>query len=89
MAGYGGRLFTQKHAWWVWGSWVADIAGGLFGAFIYDSFIFTGGESPVNYPPRRRKRAYLIKKMKFRNRLGRKRHQNADIESAIRNVENE
>ncbi|EYE90403.1 MIP/aquaporin family protein [Aspergillus ruber CBS 135680] len=89
MAGYGGRLFTQKHAWWVWGSWVADIAGGLFGAFIYDSFIFTGGESPVNYTPRRRKRAYLIKKMKFRNRLGRKRHQNADIESAIRNVENE
>ncbi|ODM23354.1 hypothetical protein SI65_00943 [Aspergillus cristatus] len=84
MAGYGGRLFTQQHAWWVWGSWVADIAGALFGAFIYDLFIFTGGESPVNYPPIRRRRAFTVKKAKLKSKLlGRKRHETADIEAAL------
>lgn len=88
MAGYGGKLFTRQHAWWVWGSWVADIVGALFGAFVYDLFIFTGGESPVNYPLKRRKRAFLMKKMKLRSKLRYKQHRNPDIEAALHDLEN-
>ncbi|KAL3454134.1 aquaporin-like protein [Aspergillus insuetus] len=74
MAGWGGGMFTEYHAWWVWGPWVADIAGGLFGGFLYDLVVFTGGESPINYPPRRRKRALLLKERNVRKKthLGRK-----------------
>lgn len=85
MAGYGGHLFTEKHAWWVWGPWVADIFGGLFGAFMYDMFIFTGGESPVNYPPGRMRRALRIKAQKLRGPVGRNRPQDnhRDVEAAV------
>jgi aquaglyceroporin related protein len=34
---------------WAYGPWGASISGALFGGFIYDLFIFVGGESPVNY----------------------------------------
>jgi len=33
---------------WLWGCWCGDILGGLFGATLYDSLIFTGAESPMN-----------------------------------------
>jgi aquaglyceroporin related protein len=36
-------------AYWAWGPWGASVSGALFGGFIYDLFIFVGGESPVNY----------------------------------------
>lgn len=78
MAGYGGHLFKERHAWWVWGPWVATVAGGLFGAFTYDLLIFTGGESPVNYPASRRKRALLIRKLKFQNKFFGKKHKRRD-----------
>ncbi|KAJ5905412.1 uncharacterized protein N7473_002328 [Penicillium subrubescens] len=42
MAGWGGQLFRETHAWWVWGPWCADISGALFGALVYDALIFTG-----------------------------------------------
>lgn len=53
--GYGGELFRDP--WWVYGPWVATIFGAIFGAGVYDVFIFVGGESPINYPKRRMKRA--------------------------------
>lgn len=87
MAGWGGHLFREKHAWWVWGPWVAGITGGLFGAFIYDLTMFTGGESPINYPPRRRKRALLMKEKTWRERLGIGRHKVGDLEKAARDNE--
>lgn len=34
---------------WAYGPWGASVAGSLLGGFIYDLFIFVGGESPVNY----------------------------------------
>lgn len=59
MAGYGGETFTVRDAWWFWGGGVATISGCFFGATLYDTFIFIGGESPINYAPRRRRRAKL------------------------------
>lgn len=83
MAGWGGNIFREYHAWWVWGPWIADITGGLFGALIYDMAIFTGGESPVNYPPRRRKRAYRVRALNFRKKLRIGRKKLPDLERSV------
>jgi aquaglyceroporin related protein len=54
--GYGGGN-TFGNSYWIWGPWCATISGAIFGAFLYDALIFVGGESPVNYPRKRIKRA--------------------------------
>lgn len=36
-------------AYWAYGPFGAATSGAIFGGFIYDLFIFVGGESPVNY----------------------------------------
>ena len=64
IAGYGTTTFTAMNYWWIWGPWCATISGALFGGAVYDVFIFVGGESPVNYPPRRRKK--VVKKWQTR-----------------------
>ncbi|RDW58533.1 putative aquaglyceroporin [Aspergillus mulundensis] len=87
MAGWGGTLFSEYHVWWIWGPWVADIAGGLFGGLMYDLIIFTGGESPVNYPPRRRRRAFLMKSRNTRARMGMGRRKIPDLERAVKENE--
>ncbi|KAJ5214052.1 hypothetical protein N7449_001221 [Penicillium cf. viridicatum] len=87
MAGWGGHLFREYHAWWVWGPWVADITGALFGALIYDMAIFTGGESPVNYPPRRRKRAYRVRALNLRKKLRIGKRRLPDLEHSIADTE--
>jgi aquaglyceroporin related protein len=87
MAGWGGHLFRETHAWWVWGPWCADISGALFGALVYDMAIFTGGESPVNYPPRRRKRAYRVRALNLRKKLGLGKHKIGDVERSVRELE--
>ncbi|KAI0515063.1 aquaporin-like protein [Xylaria bambusicola] len=45
--------------WWIYGPWLSTLAGSLIGCSIYDSFIFVGSESPINYraPEKYRKRA--------------------------------
>ncbi|SCU92283.1 LADA_0F15588g1_1 [Lachancea dasiensis] len=50
MIGYGPHAFHLTHWWWTWGTWGGPIAGGITGALVYDVFIFTGCESPINYP---------------------------------------
>jgi aquaglyceroporin related protein len=55
--GYGPEVFTVRDAWWVYGAWGATISGALVGGLLYDVAIFVGGESPVNYPRSRRRRA--------------------------------
>lgn len=42
-----------KTGWWVYGPWAATMVGSLIGCIIYDTFVFVGSESPVNYryPP--------------------------------------
>lgn len=66
--GYGTES-TFGSSYWFWGPWCGPIAGALFGAFLYDSAIFVGGESPVNYPRRRIKRALKKKKSKWSRRF--------------------
>lgn len=66
--GYGTET-TFKGSYWFWGPWGGPILGALFGAFLYDSAIFVGGESPVNYPRRRIKRALNKKKSKWSKRF--------------------
>lgn len=39
---------TSTVQYWLWCCWCADILGGLFGAALYDTLIFTGAESPMN-----------------------------------------
>ncbi|USP74583.1 hypothetical protein yc1106_01857 [Curvularia clavata] len=34
---------------WAYGSWGASISGALCGGLLYDTCVFVGGESPVNY----------------------------------------
>jgi aquaglyceroporin related protein len=54
IVGYGGELFTVSDAWWIYGAWGATISGALMGGLLYDGAIFVGGESPINYPRKRR-----------------------------------
>ncbi|RYO96729.1 hypothetical protein DL764_007415 [Monosporascus ibericus] len=44
--------------WWLYGPWLATLAGSIIGCAIYDSFVFIGTESPINYrvPEKFRKR---------------------------------
>ncbi|ESZ90273.1 hypothetical protein SBOR_9342 [Sclerotinia borealis F-4128] len=53
--GYGREVFTVSNAWWIYGAWGATITGALIGGGLYDVAIFVGGESPVNYPRKRRR----------------------------------
>ncbi|CAJ2509509.1 Uu.00g145350.m01.CDS01 [Anthostomella pinea] len=65
--GYGrGTLFGDSY--WFYGPWVATVTGAVVGAGLYDVAIFVGGESPINYPRRRIRRAGH----KWRKRWGRR-----------------
>ncbi|THX05013.1 aquaporin-like protein [Aureobasidium pullulans] len=55
--------------WWLYGPFLACIPGGIVGAALYDICIFTGGESPVNYPRKRIWRAGHKAKKKWSRRL--------------------
>ncbi|EPE26906.1 Aquaporin-like protein [Glarea lozoyensis ATCC 20868] len=66
--GYGGGN-TFGNSYWVWGPWCATISGAIFGAFLYDALIFVGGESPVNYPRKRIKRAGTKWKRRWAGRI--------------------
>lgn len=65
--GYSNDLFLNPY--WFYGPWVGAVSGAFFGGFLYDFFIFTGGESPVNYPLERTQRAMKKSRMKWRRRL--------------------
>ncbi|KAJ5925183.1 hypothetical protein N7454_007822 [Penicillium verhagenii] len=65
--GYPREMFLN--AYWFYGPWVGAISGAFGGAFLYDFFIFTGGESPVNYPWERTERAMRKSQMKWKRRL--------------------
>lgn len=65
--GYGSQLFTNPY--WFYGPWAGTLTGAFIGAFLYDFMIFTGGESPVNYPLERTQRAMRKSRMKWKRRL--------------------
>lgn len=56
---------------WFKVNWCAPICGAILGGFLYDSMIFVGGESPVNYPIERIRRAARKWRMRWRARFGR------------------
>lgn len=49
-AGYGGAVFTYRNQYWLWCNALGPVIGMLFGAFIYDTLVFEGGESIMNKP---------------------------------------
>jgi aquaglyceroporin related protein len=55
--------------WWIYGAWCAPITGAIVGAILYDTAIFVGGESPVNYPVKSVKRAGTKAKTRWRHRF--------------------
>ncbi|KAJ9322862.1 hypothetical protein DTO027B5_2904 [Paecilomyces variotii] len=65
--GYGGDLFRNPY--WFYGPWAGSLTASFIGAFLYDFMIFTGGESPVNYPWERTQRAMRKSKAKWKRRL--------------------
>lgn len=48
MAGYGRGVFTFRNGYFFWCAILAPVCGALFGSFLYDAFIYTGSESPLN-----------------------------------------
>ncbi|KAG9027548.1 hypothetical protein FRB95_007615 [Tulasnella sp. JGI-2019a] len=45
---YGREVWTHRHQYWLWTPILGPIMGGLAGAGIYDTLIFTGSESRIN-----------------------------------------
>ncbi|QDS76585.1 hypothetical protein FKW77_007186 [Venturia effusa] len=66
---YGNNLFADGY--WFFVAWLGPISGALLGGFLYDAAIFTGGESPVNYPTKRMKRATRKWKKRWQARFWR------------------
>ncbi|KAI0479417.1 MIP family channel protein [Xylariaceae sp. FL0804] len=52
LVGYGAKVWTHDRAYWIWAPWIATMAGGLAGAFLYDASIYSGRDSPLNRPLR-------------------------------------
>lgn len=65
--GYGGELFRNPY--WFYGPWAGSLSAAFIGAFLYDFMIFTGGESPVNYPWERTQRSMRKSRAKWKRRL--------------------
>lgn len=77
--GYSNDLFLNPY--WFYGPWAGATSGAFVGAFLYDFMIFTGGESPVNYPLERTQRAMKKSRMKWKRRLhlGKREPQNVPV----------
>jgi len=45
MVGYGNQVFTFRNQYWMWCPIMGPILGALFGAFVYDAFLYTGEEN--------------------------------------------
>jgi len=59
MVGYGKQVFTFRNQYWIWCPIMSPILGALFGAFVYDAFLYTGEENIVtrscdHFSPQRR-----------------------------------
>jgi len=47
MVGYGKQVFTFRNQYWIWCPIMGPILGSMFGAFVYDAFLYTGEENVV------------------------------------------
>ncbi|CAE6413772.1 unnamed protein product [Rhizoctonia solani] len=50
MAGYGRQVWNYRSQYWLYTPIIGPIVGAIFGAAVYDVFIFTGSESIFNKP---------------------------------------
>lgn len=51
IVGYPKHVLWTRDAWyWIWTPIIGPLSGGLFGALIYDAFLYTGSESWLNAP---------------------------------------
>lgn len=55
--GYGTHNTLFANGYWFRVAWLGPLTGAILGGFLYDAAIFVGGESPVNYPTQRMRRA--------------------------------
>lgn len=52
LVGYGNEVWTHDGGYWFWNPWLSSVMGGVVGAGVYDAFLYTGRDSPVNRPKR-------------------------------------
>lgn len=57
MYGFPKRIWTYRNCYWIYTPIIAPILGALFGAFIYDLFIYSGADGPLNKPWGRKRKA--------------------------------
>lgn len=69
--GYNNDMPLFADGYWFRVAWLGPLAGALLGGFLYDVAIFVGGESPVNYPAVRVKRAASKWKKRWEARIKR------------------
>lgn len=50
MVGYPRFIWYRGHLWWLVGLITGPTLGGFLGCFAYDSLVFDGVESPINFP---------------------------------------
>ncbi|SNX83393.1 related to Aquaporin 3 [Melanopsichium pennsylvanicum] len=50
LVGYGGEVWSHDGGYWLWAPWIGSILGGIVGAGAYDTFLYTGLDSPMNKP---------------------------------------
>ena len=50
LVGYGRDVWTHDAFYWAWAPWGASMCGGVVGGLVYDAFLYTGRDSPVNRP---------------------------------------
>lgn len=48
LLGYGAGVWKHDDAYWFFGPWLSTVAGALFGAFLYDAFLYQGIDSWMN-----------------------------------------
>lgn len=74
-------LFADGY--WFRVNWMAPICGTVLGGFLYDSMIFIGGESPVNYPAKRIRRAVRKWAKRWQARIGRTKQKIGEIKDEV------
>jgi aquaglyceroporin related protein len=82
-AGFGSEVMTLRSYWFIWGPWCGTISGGIFGAAVYDTFIFVGGESPINYPTGSLRHHLSWGEIRGKSRMGRGKDKEKDINDVI------
>ncbi|KAL6249630.1 hypothetical protein RBB50_003483 [Rhinocladiella similis] len=80
--GYSPKLLFAD-GYWFKVNWLGPLAGAILGGVLYDAFIFVGGESPVNYPTRRIRRAARKWRKRWKARMRRTKKKVGGIKGGV------